>query len=232
VAFVTPSAQDAREFAFLVQIGNFVPPPVTLGVRRQRGTNLRLVYIGWMTRTKGIFELSEAVVGLQGVTLDLYGPVVRQTELAEWQALVERLNGGSSIRYRGMLEDDEVLKKLTDYDALVVASYSESFGMAAAEAMINKVPVISSRTGFLALLSDDCFTAVPPGSVSGIRCVLEDVSARPDVLTRKADVAFRFASSELSEEAAFPRWIAVYQQIARCAWEEPHPGPAEVISVR
>lgn len=213
VVFVTPSAADAQEFAFPVQISNFVPRLAEARTRRPRGNGLRLVYMGWMTRTKGIFELTEAVAGLTGVTLDLYGPVVRQAELAEWQALVERLNGAGSLQYRGMLDEAEVLQRLADYDALAVASYSESFGMAAAEAMMNGLPVISTRTGFLTSLSDDCFTPLPLGDSVGIRRVLEDVGARPDILGRKAEAAFRFASSQLSEDAAFARWISVYQSI-------------------
>jgi glycosyltransferase involved in cell wall biosynthesis len=164
------------------------------------------------------------------VSLDLYGPVVRRGELLEWQTLVNDLNANGSIRYRGTLAPDDMLRTLTEYDALVVASHSESFGLAAAEAMMNKVAVISTRTGFLESLPDDCFTTLPARTAAGIRRVIADAAAAPAMLTQKAHAAFEFASVRLGEDATFDRWIALYERIARPARTETRPDPAGPIS--
>ncbi len=213
IAFVTPSAADADAFAFPVHIDNFVPRVPKRVVREPRAGALRLVHLGWMTRSKGIFELAEAVAACDDVTLDLFGPVVKRSELEEWAALVNRIDAHGRIRYRGALRHDEVLERMTDYDALVVASHSESFGLVAAEAMMNDVPVISTPAGFVASLPPACVTPLPIGDASAIRRVLADVAARPQALASTRAAAFAVASSRFSEEAALPNWCALYDRL-------------------
>lgn len=215
VVFVTPSVADARVFDFLVQIDNFVPRNADRLPRVAEGTTLRLVYMGWMTRSKGIFELAEAVGGMSDVSLDLYGPVVKPDELYEWQAFVNRSNAADVVRYRGVLPSDEVIPSMASYDALALASHSESFGLAAAEAMMNGIPVLATPTGFVADLPDDCYVALPFHSAIGIRRVIATVAAHRNRLRDTTVAAFRSVSSRLGEEVTFGHWLALYERISR-----------------
>ena len=111
----------------------------------------RFVFVGHVKPTKGVGELIEAAAGLpDDCSVDVYGPF--------HDGLTEATFANRpKIRYRGVIQPDEVVPTLARYDALVLATYhgGEGYPGVIHEAYLAGRPVIVSRWGFLPEIVDD-----------------------------------------------------------------------------
>ncbi|MFZ5940783.1 MAG: glycosyltransferase family 4 protein [Bacteroidota bacterium] len=99
---------------------------------------LRLIYAGTVTQRKGIFYLLEAMKGLDrnDVELHLIGGVQGSEEPLKKYA-------GHFIRH-GAVSQKELFERYTDFDALVLPTVFEGFGLVIVEAMAAGLPVITT----------------------------------------------------------------------------------------
>jgi glycosyltransferase involved in cell wall biosynthesis len=89
-------------------------------------------------------------------------------EKAGAEILCEKLGISESVIFLG--NSNEIDKILCFSDLFLLPSESESFGLAALEAMINKVPVISSNAG-----------GIPEVNIDGVTGFLSDVGDIADM---------------------------------------------------
>ena len=123
------------------------------------------------------------------------------------------LKVAESVRFLGRLGN--VANLLQASDLFLLPSQSESFGLAALEAMACAVPVVSTRAGGIPELVEDGLSGIlePPGSV-------EAMARRSVELFRDADRfnAMRQAALErarqFSADQVVPRYEAVYREAA------------------
>jgi len=64
---------------------------------------------------------------------------------SEVESLIASLNLQSDFEFVGSVDDEKKWKLLREADLFVLPSYSESFGLAIAEALAAEVPVITTR---------------------------------------------------------------------------------------
>ncbi|MGE0553601.1 MAG: glycosyltransferase family 4 protein [Gemmatimonadales bacterium] len=223
---VTPSEADARGEHRLAWIGNLIAPEFASGspwrLAARRG--LRLVYVGWLIHAKGLSDLVRAVARAPGVEVDLIGPVVRPSEAREIETLIDQLQVGGRVRIREPLPVAELRAAMLEYDALVLPSHRESFGLVAAEAMAIGLPVAATRTGMLETAPDETFHAVPIGNADGLATALERLMADRDrLLPGLSDAGRRFVDRAYSPAAIFDGWLALYHRaLGRPAAELEH----------
>ena len=212
VTVVTPSAQDARHWAFLRHIDHFISPQFG-ALNRWPGTTagpLRLVYMGSMIREKGLFDLLQALPRARDITLDCYGPVLRPTDLQRWQQQAAVLNLRERVRYQGLIDHAQVPATLCRYDALIVPSHDESFGLAAAEAMHLGVPVIATPVGFLWNTPAECFVTLPLQQPASWGATLADIAAHKTVLIKIADAGRKYVIDRFDTVRAMDSWRQLY----------------------
>lgn len=109
---------------------------------------LRLVYVGSFITRKGADLVAQAVQRCLDahidVTLDIYGPGERPDWLADMPA---------AIRYRGHITFGESQCVIGGYDAIVVPSRYDGWGVVVNEALLQGVPaIVSNRAGASALV--------------------------------------------------------------------------------
>jgi len=80
---------------------------------------LKIVFISHIRKEKGIFELIEAAESLPDVQIDVYGPF--------YDGLSGNIFDNTKVKYFGVLGPEEVIKKMTEYDALILPSYKEGY---------------------------------------------------------------------------------------------------------
>lgn len=129
-----------------VVIPNGVDVPVEVPDRIWRpGGQLRLMYLGRLDVKKGIENLLVALASLPGnVTLDIYGT----GDPAYANSLSVRaaeLGLAGRVTLHGHVDGDRKRDALIRADVLVLASFSENFGMAIVEALAHGTPVVTSR---------------------------------------------------------------------------------------
>lgn len=151
----------------------------------------RLLYTGRMDRTKGLFEIVEALALLvsQGmdITLDLVGPSNGNDPIVE-ELRVLALDKGieNHIHYRGFKPlGSELFSYYRNADIYITAAISsEGFPRTIWEAMAHGTPVITTRVGSIPYFLSDRENAllVAPRSASeisdAVKLLLEDQALR------------------------------------------------------
>lgn len=181
--------------------GYFVPrserlrsePPAT----DSKKTGLRLIFIGTLITTKGLDVLIEAVRNLNGngaaVTVDAYG--YGDSHQFDFDQ--------STVRYCGLIPFGESQAVIADYDALVLPSRYDGWGVVVNEALMAGVPVIcSDRVGAGAVIEKwRCGVIFTSEDVSDLACKLNDVINAPEYWA-KMRLAARNAGAALEPDVA------------------------------
>jgi glycosyltransferase involved in cell wall biosynthesis len=106
----------------------------------------RLVYVGALTRGKGVGQLLQSLAFLNAnVELELLGDGPQRNSL---QDKVARLGLSDRVHFHGNVDQDRVFEQLETAALLVMPSIApETFGLAGAEALAAEVPVVGTRAG-------------------------------------------------------------------------------------
>ncbi len=153
-ALLAISTLAARQFAeagfpaeCIYPFGYFVPklssssdlaPPIEVAGRR----SIQLVFVGSLVERKGISYLIEAFRSVHGqfeaagvaLTLDIYGS----------GALPPGVEAPSGVTVKGLIPFGEAQAVISQYDALVLPSLHDGWGVVVNEALLQGVPVIVS----------------------------------------------------------------------------------------
>jgi len=128
-------------------------PPSQLRQRASRQVpddrELKLVYVGAIKEDKGIFVLLDSLKMIAEdcrgpqIVCDFYGPIHPDDE----QRFRHGICGAHNARYKGVLEPDDVIATLQEYDVLVLPTYHSGEGHPCViiEAMAAGIPVITTK---------------------------------------------------------------------------------------
>lgn len=125
-----------------------------------------LLYVGRMTRLKGLLEMVEALSILvaegEDVVLDLVGPLEKGDDvLEELSAFAQHRAVSDRVIYHGYKKlGPELLAYYRAADTFVIASKGESFPRTIWEAMAHSLPVVATRVGSIPHVLTDMETAV------------------------------------------------------------------------
>jgi glycosyltransferase involved in cell wall biosynthesis len=192
------SEGGARELERRVGLDGWHPVLLRMGVELpsrtptpRDGAELRLVTPASLLPVKGHRYLIEALVGLEGVSLDLAGAGPLRAELEE-RAL------GLPVTFLGPVSHPELLSGLGEgrWDAVVLPSArtpegdQEGVPVSLVEAMAAGVPVVSTECGSIPeLLTEGSGLLVPPGDPVALRGAIE--SLRDPELRRRLSLSGR-----------------------------------------
>jgi glycosyltransferase involved in cell wall biosynthesis len=156
----------------------------------------RLLYTGRMDRTKGLFQMAEAVAALVGqgedVVLDLVGrPQPGDTILDELDVFAREHGIADRIIFHGFKTvGPELFQYYKDADIYVLASLgSEGFPRTIWEALAHSLPVVATEVGSIPMFLQDGHdvTLVEPRSSTAL---VEAIKAlRNDPARRQAQIA-------------------------------------------
>lgn len=206
-----------------IDMVRFSPADAGDRARRRREIGLRddqvvCVYVGRLSREKGVLELVEAWKQVQpaNAVLLLAGPDMPGSPWdagPDARAFVDANNLTSSVRFLGPTEDVSSVLQLADVG--VLPSHFEALGLAAIEALACGLPVAASRVGGIPDFVTDGVNGllVPPkdpASLAGaLRTLVTDEAAR----TRMSANA-RASVAEFDEQLVFGRMLDVLTTLA------------------
>lgn len=127
----------------------------------------RFVFIGTITREKGIFELLEASNLLDNsYTIDLYGPLgddFKTFDFSPYHAV-----------YRKALRPNQVMEILRQYDVLILPSYQEGYPGVVIESLSIGLPIIvTDLAGIKEMIDEKCAIFINPKSTNDIKKSVE-----------------------------------------------------------
>ena len=190
----------------IVVKGNFVSGGVESG-----GVEIKkdqIVYVGRLSKEKGVETLIEALRSLRSLRLKIVGDGVDRQEL-------ERLAVGLNIEFVGQRPAAETRRIVAESEALVSPSACwETFGLAAAEAMTAGVPSVVSNVGALPdVVQDGRFGEMfEAGNIEACAAAIKRLLSRQDY-DEMCAAAKHEAETKYSEEANYMRLMGIYGEV-------------------
>jgi glycosyltransferase involved in cell wall biosynthesis len=165
------------------------------------------LFLGWLERDKGIFELLEACRQLAGgrrFALDVAG---EGNASAEARAFVARHGLHDRVYFHGWLRGPELHAALARADVLVLPSWAEGLPNAMVEAMAAGLAVVVSAVGAIPELITDRRSGMlvePHNAASLVRALGETLDDR-ELRERMAREGHRIAIRDFALEEAVGR---------------------------
>ena len=164
----------------LVEEGVFLPPrqPMTSPVS---GLPRKLLFLSRLHPVKGLELLLDALSMLRprGWICQIVGMGQADYEL-QLKQKASRLNLGDLVHFCGPLSGEAKQRVLADADAFVLPSFSESFGIAIAEAMSWGLPVVTTTATPWQVLADQAMGWWVPPSLNELSEALFDLFQSSD----------------------------------------------------
>ena len=184
---------------------------------RGSGTPVRLLFVGGMTRAKGLADLFAAIDSVWASTpqvhLTLAGPAPDDDETWFWQRLQAHED---RVTYLGIIEQDRVLSEMHEHDLLVLPSHREGRPNVILEAMANGLPVVASALPGIKEMGRHGheFRLVRPGDPASLAEGLTWCIEHPEELRLQAQTARRrIAELGVTWENCAREHLAIYQAV-------------------
>lgn len=122
----------------------------------------RFIFLGTMTREKGVMELLEASNKTEAnISIDLYGPLADDMKTFDFTPY--------KARYQGPILHSRVIETLMKYDILVLPSHREGYPGVIIEALSVGMPVIATNVGGIKeMIDENCSIIIEPKSTDSI----------------------------------------------------------------
>ncbi|MBM0255915.1 glycosyltransferase family 4 protein [Micromonospora sp. 4G55] len=149
---------------------------------------LRLVFISRISPMK---NLDLALAGLHKVTrpvnFDIFGPLEDQAYWARCQRLMAGMPANVTVRYRGTLPPEQVIRTFGEYDAFLLPTRGENFGHVILESLAASCPLIcSGETPWNDLIEAGGGTIVRPLTADAVAAGVERFAALSPTDRRRA----------------------------------------------
>jgi glycosyltransferase involved in cell wall biosynthesis len=184
-----------------IDLGRFPSSPWTAG------PPWRLLFVGRLTRQKGVDRLIRAMVGLESVSLEIVGEGEEEVAL---RTLAREL--GVPVTFSGWVPD--VAHRYADAHLLVLPSRWEGFGLVAVEAMAAGRPVLGCAVDGLADVLGEVGICIEGEGVEGLRQSIKAALLAPSELAMRAAAGPSHAS-QWGMAGVVRAYEALYRELAR-----------------
>lgn len=183
-----------------------------LSARRRLVPPFKWIAVGRLEKEKDYPTLFQALARVKNATLDIAG---EGSEADNLYSAISSMGLGDRVRLLGLVPD--VAEILGDYDAFVLSSRKEGFGLVIAEAMAAGLPVVVTDSGGpREILGDDELfgLVVPPSEPEALAAAMSRMMSLTD------DERFRIAAagrarvrSLFGKAACIDRWEEIYRAV-------------------
>jgi glycosyltransferase involved in cell wall biosynthesis len=174
------------------------------------GPGLNMLCVASLTPRKGHAVLVDALAGLtdRAWHLTLVGGDRSPETAAALRTQIAEAGLEERVTFAGELPPDGVAAAYHKADLFVLPSHYEGFGMVISEAIVRRLPIVTTTGGALAeTLPAEAGLAVPPGDAPALHDALARVLDEPALHRRLAEGA-------MAARARFPDWPTQAQAFA------------------
>jgi glycosyltransferase involved in cell wall biosynthesis len=194
-------------------LGNFLPAPLP----DAGASDLRepyIVYMGRLSREKGLFTLLDAMQNITNLCLKVagVGPVADDIHAYLQDHSLH------NVEILGFLAGEEKYRLLRGALCCVVPSECyEVFPLVLLESAAVGTPIVASRIGSLAtvILEGQTGLLFTPGDSTDLREILELLVMRPDLALDMGRRARQWVETDHTPEAHYHALLKIYQQVAK-----------------
>lgn len=170
-----------------------------------------ILFLGWLEKRKGIFELLEACRELRSTCRFKLVIAGRGHAEEETRQIVDAYGLGEIVTFCGWVEGEQKDTLLAQSDILVLPSWAEGFPNVVIEAMAAKMSVVATLVGNLPDIIQDGQQAllVPPKDSSALKNAIEQLLNDSSLRIRLANAGHNFARDTFSVERGVNALITV-----------------------
>lgn len=142
-----------------------------------------LIFVGWVTREKGVFDLLDAFQVLLSQFPNCHLSIVGAGgDLETLRQEVQRRELCSDVSMLGWIERSEIARLLPSFDLFVLPSESEGMPNSVIEAMSSGLPVVTTPVGVMPdyFTNDRDIVFVEPHNAEGLGMALLNLYKKPD----------------------------------------------------
>ena len=172
---------------------------------RERLYTPQVIFVGRLSREKGVDILVEAVKNVRGAHLLVVGDGPEKASL-------ERLAKGGSVHFLDSQPWRRTIRLIRGSDLFVLPSRMEGLPTALLEAMAVGTPVVASKVGGVpeAVESGVCGVLVPPEDVEALANAISSVLSDRSLRAYMKENALRKIEEEYCWKAVLPMYLKVY----------------------
>ncbi len=171
------------------------------------GKVLRCLFLGHVSKDKGVLKAVHAIGETEGATLDIYGPLI---DIDEKELAVPR------VRYCGSIPSEEVEATMAEYDVMLFPTMhpGEGYSGALVEAAMVGLPIVATRWQALPeMFSEAEVLFVQPDAPEELEGRLRDIFARPTLLAERSERLVRRAP-DFDADKVFESFLNVCADVA------------------
>lgn len=174
----------------------------------------RVLFMGWIVREKGVYDLLEAIPGVAAMFPDVTFTFAGNKEVEKLRHLVEQRGLGSSVDVVGWVEGKVKMDLLWSSTVFVLPSYSEGLPNVILEAMASRLPIVTTPVGGIpnVLMHDVTAIFVNPGEPESIRDGINALLANPAKRALLAETAFELVTSRYSLDTISDSLAQIYDR--------------------
>lgn len=186
-------------------------------IKKPSGMPIIFGSVGSLNRQKNYINILKAISKIKKENPDLlfhYQIIGDGPDRKKLEMTAERLKIKDNVHFIGKV--DEVWERLKHFSFFVMVSFSESFGLAVAEAMSVGLPLIISRVGGLVDVVDEkSAIVVDPRDTKQIANAIYKLITDEKLRLQMSDRAKRSAKDKFSEESMTEKIIKIYEQVSK-----------------
>ena len=208
---------------------DYCPNPVSLqildfienkriNIKRQPN---KIVFVGHVLPTKGVFELVEACSQIKNVNVHIIGKAESAVR-TELERLIIDKYGKEWLNLWGELSHDKVIEEMLSSSVFVLPTYTEGFPNVILESMACACPIVTTPVGAIpemldANSSEPCGILVPVGNVDSLRNAIITMLDNGQVADAYAKRAEQKVRQEYAMDKVWKRleniWISLISDI-------------------
>lgn len=216
--FVTCELKRKIEDAPIIRNWTATSDFLAIGERRPRQKSdapIKLLFVGWLDREKGVSELFNAFVEIaktRNVLLELVGEGNFSKEARD---IVKTCGLSDRVTFRGWLQGSNLVNAFRDANVFVLPSWSEGLPNAMIEAMATRLAVVVTSVGNIpsVIVDGQNGLLVPPKNVAELERALNKVIGDLALRNRLADQAYQFARDHFGVETAIEKFAALIEEV-------------------
>ena len=215
-----PNTVDVAKFS-----ADDSPPPA----------NRSILCVGNLIKRKGVDVLLGSVAILVRAFPDVKLTVAGTgPERANLQRLASDLNISANVNFVGEVDDKTLAAMYRSAEVVVLASYSEVFGVVILEALAAHRPVVATATvGAKSIITDRVSgRIVPIGDSSGIALAIADYFSDHDSAAEIARTGHQLGLTQYSVEAVCERLQGLYQSNSSASHKTAYVAPTSRVGVQ
>jgi len=186
-------------------------------IKKPKGIPIIFGSVGALNRQKNYIRILKAVTKIKKEHPDLmfhYQIIGEGPDRKKLVNIVKRLKLERIVHFTGRVE--KVEEQLKHFSFFVTASMSESFGLAAAEALSMGLPVVASDAGGLKdIVHEGCGFLIDPRDIDEISQAIYKLITDDKLREEMSDCAREDASKRFSESKMVDKIVTLYEKVIR-----------------